>query len=703
MTLLAESSWPVARLGEAIISFRRDARVAVAIGFPAVSGFAGPEQLDTWMQGAAQRIALEAVAFEALYPDLMPTLAAMGAGIVALADDSQQRFLVCIESDSRHLRLLGPDHIVRSVAIEEMRAAVASASEASVTAEIGAFAKQNNWLEMTDPMRGALLTARLRHLRINVGWLIRPAARGSLREQVREAKLPAALARFLFVHLAGHLAWIAAWFTVGADALQGRLDSGRVMGAGLLLTVFAACLVTADRLHSLFALRLGTLLRRRLLEGAMALDLQSARGAGVGEFLGRIYESHALESLSVAGGLAAITGAIECTAALVIFIWAGATWSLPALLVLFIASCALLVRNYWRVKREWTTTRRELTRRLIESMVGHRTHLVQSNEARWQSEEDRRLAGYLTESRRLDGRMWVLSLVPRGWLLASAAIFGWLFAIGVSTSQLAVSIASLLLAFEGLRHLVQGLPQIAGASIALETLEPMLDAAAQSPNEGNPSVSAARATDGALFDVPLVEAQDLVIRAASGDRTLLESVNLTIRKGDRILLGGASGGGKSTLASVLAGLRHPDRGVLLLGGLDLATLGESAWRQRVSLAAQFHENHLVSATLAFNLLMGRQWPPTALDYNEADTICRELGLGEVLARMPGGLDQMVGESGWQLSHGEKSRIYLARALLQRADLVILDESLAALDPQSFEVALKCALNRAPALVVVAHR
>jgi ATP-binding cassette subfamily B protein len=299
--------------------------------------------------------------------------------------------------------------------------------------------------------------------------------------------------------------------------------------------------------------------------------------------------------------------------------------------------------------------------------------------------------------------LWVLSLVPRTWLLASAAIFGWLFAVGVSTSQLAVTIASLLLAFEGLRHLVQGLPQIAGASIALETLRPMLDAGARPPNEGNPSASVAGNTDGALFDVPLLEAQDLVLRTAAGDRTLLETVNLTIRKGDRILLEGASGGGKSTLASVLAGLRHPDRGALLLGGLDLATLGESAWRQRVSLAAQFHENHIVSATLAFNLLMGRQWPPTAHDYDEAETICRELGLGEVLARMPGGLDQMVGESGWQLSHGEKSRIYLARALLQRADLVILDESLAALDPQSFEIALQCALRRAPALVVVAHR
>ena len=62
--------------------------------------------------------------------------------------------------------------------------------------------------------------------------------------------------------------------------------------------------------------------------------------------------------------------------------------------------------------------------------------------------------------------------------------------------------------------------------------------------------------------------------------------------------------------------------------------------------------------------------------------CRALGLGPLLDRMPGGIYQMVGETGWQLSHGEKSRLYIARALLQSADLTILDESFAALDPEN---------------------
>jgi ATP-binding cassette subfamily B protein len=93
---------------------------------------------------------------------------------------------------------------------------------------------------------------------------------------------------------------------------------------------------------------------------------------------------------------------------------------------------------------------------------------------------------------------------------------------------------------------------------------------------------------------------------------------LRVLAGDRILLEGPSGGGKSTLGAVLTGLRNPDSGLLLLGGLDRQVLGRTGWRQRVVSAPQFHENHVFTATFAFNLLMGRQWPPPEADLREAE-------------------------------------------------------------------------------------
>jgi ABC-type transport system involved in cytochrome bd biosynthesis fused ATPase/permease subunit len=71
--------------------------------------------------------------------------------------------------------------------------------------------------------------------------------------------------------------------------------------------------------------------------------------------------------------------------------------------------------------------------------------------------------------------------------------------------------------------------------------------------------------------------------------------------------------------------------------------------------------------------------------------------------MPAGLLQMVGETGWQLSHGERSRLYIARALLQDTDLVVLDESFAALDPLNLEHALQCVARRARSLLLISHR
>jgi ABC-type transport system involved in cytochrome bd biosynthesis fused ATPase/permease subunit len=70
--------------------------------------------------------------------------------------------------------------------------------------------------------------------------------------------------------------------------------------------------------------------------------------------------------------------------------------------------------------------------------------------------------------------------------------------------------------------------------------------------------------------------------------------------------------------------------------------------------------------------------------------------------MPAGLWQLVGETGWQLSHSERSRLYMARALLQGAPMLILDESFAVLDPETLQHVHQCVLEHAPTLMVIAH-
>ena len=183
---------------------------------------------------------------------------------------------------------------------------------------------------------------------------------------------------------------------------------------------------------------------------------------------------------------------------------------------------------------------------------------------------------------------------------------------------------------------------------------------------------------------------------------MLRGTTFHISRGDWVLLEGGSGGGKSTLVSLMAGSLEPESGLLLASGLDYRTLGARQWRRQVARAPQYHENHVLTGPFAYNLLMGRNWPPTPKDLEQAYQVSNELGLGPLLQRMPGGLMQMVGETGWQLSQAERSRLFMARALLQQPEAVILDESFATLDPENLRLAMECALKRAKTLMVVAH-
>ncbi|HEX2730260.1 MAG TPA: ATP-binding cassette domain-containing protein, partial [Polyangiaceae bacterium] len=168
----------------------------------------------------------------------------------------------------------------------------------------------------------------------------------------------------------------------------------------------------------------------------------------------------------------------------------------------------------------------------------------------------------------------------------------------------------------------------------------------------------------------------------------------------RVLLAGPSGGGKTTLSKLLTGELQPSSGTILVDGVDRASVPEAAWRQRVVSSPQFHENYVFSNTFAFNV--DPRGAAGELS-NEARQVCFELGLRELIGKMPSRAAQLLGETGWQLSHGEQSRVFIARSLLQGADLLIFDESFAALDPESLALALACVRKRAQTLMVIAHQ
>jgi ATP-binding cassette subfamily B protein len=454
------------------------------------------------------------------------------------------------------------------------------------------------------------------------------------------------------------------------------------------------------------AVMAGTLLKRRMLAGALRLESEEIRRQGAGQLLGQVLESQVVESLAISGGLVALASVVELALALLV-LWAGAGGWLQVLPLLGMLGVTVwMAARYHRSRRAWTLERLAMTDDLVERMAGHRTRLVQEPRDRWHHGEDEALRRYLDRGTELDRRAIVLGTVlPSVWLVVGLVGLTDAFVAGAQPSGLAVALGGVLLAYGALRRLTMGLTHVSGAWISWEQVRAIF-AAASRTDAGSPTVARARKGDGQGAAggqaLSLVEASGLSFRYPGRPEPVLRELGLRITPGQRLLLEGPSGGGKSTLGAMIAGLRVPDSGLLLVDGLDRRTLGLSGWRERVVAAPQFHENHVLTGTFSFNLLMGRGWPAGGEDLNEAEAICRELALGPLLDRMPAGLHQMVGETGWQLSHGERSRLFIARALLQRAELIVLDESFAALDPDTLRAAMGCVLKRARTLLVIAH-
>jgi ATP-binding cassette subfamily B protein len=294
--------------------------------------------------------------------------------------------------------------------------------------------------------------------------------------------------------------------------------------------------------------------------------------------------------------------------------------------------------------------------------------------------------------------------IPRGWLLLGlAASIPQVVSADTQTAQLAISIGGLLLGYQAFGRLTGSLSQASGAVIAWQQVADMVRAS-RTDIESPPLTICDTFSHPTRLDEhqKIIEGTELVYRYREHSEPVLRHCSFKIYRGERILLEGPSGEGKSTLISLLTALRTPESGLLLVQGLDFHTLGPDGWRRRVAAAPQFHENHVLTGTLAFNLLLGRNWPAEPEELDEARKVCEELGLGRLLERMPSGVSQVVGETGWQLSHGERSRLFIARALLQGGDLVVFDESFAALDPENLRLALDCVLKRSRTLLVVAH-
>ncbi len=543
---------------------------------------------------------------------------------------------------------------------------------------------------MTHPMPAAERRAALRWL---YGFV--------LRERARAAGLLA------FALATTALALAPPWLTqrIIDEGLLARDRGALVANAAALFAagIAAVALSGASRLfHTRLSSRVLFALREEVYAHLLALPPGWHRRWRTGDLLARLDGDVAeLQRFSVDTLFAGLSSLLGLAGALALMLKIDARLALAPLVLAPLEALWL-----WRMRPRVEAKTRALRARgadvssfLAETLPAVRTIQNAVAEARERARLGGLNAAYADDLLRLQRSEFAAAALPRALLAAARAgvlLVGGLYVID---GQLALGA---LVAFGAYLALSIGPVQaLLGIAVAWQRLVVSLDRVWELRRAGGgfarsgPAPAAGAERAGAAGDLAL----EHVSFAYDDGTPILRDASALLPLGKKTALRGASGIGKTTLVDLLLRHERPQAGRITLGGADLATLELAAWRQRVALVPQ--DPVIFRATLAENL---RYATPTASDAEVAEAAERA-GLRELVARLAGGLAASLGERGQGLSGGEKQRIAIARALLQRPALLILDEPTSSLDAER-EAALLAeidALFAGTTRLVISHR
>ncbi|MEV6401579.1 ABC transporter ATP-binding protein [Streptomyces bobili] len=289
----------------------------------------------------------------------------------------------------------------------------------------------------------------------------------------------------------------------------------------------------------------------------------------------------------------------------------------------------------------------------------------------------------------LGGRLALDGTLDPGAVVALALLLTRLYAPLTALAGARVEVMSALVSFERVFEVLDLKPLIEEKPDAREVPEGPVSVEFDDVRFGYPSAD--KVSLASLEEVATLDTRD--------GAEVLHGVSFRAEPGQTVALVGSSGAGKSTIAQLLPRLYDVDEGAVRIGGVDVRDLSAPSLRATLGMVTQ--DGHLFHDTVRANLLLAR---PEASEDELWDALLRSR-LDDLVRSLPDGLDTVVGERGYRLSGGERQRMTIARLLLARQRVVILDEATAHLDNTS-EAAVQEALTEAlqgRTAVVIAHR
>jgi ATP-binding cassette subfamily B protein len=274
-----------------------------------------------------------------------------------------------------------------------------------------------------------------------------------------------------------------------------------------------------------------------------------------------------------------------------------------------------------------------------------------------------------------------LVLALGGWMVTSGAM-------GLGTLTTFIIYAQRL--FDPLRQLAERFTQIQGGLTAVERIGELMEKPLEIVEACDPQPLNALGAGELIFEN--------VSFSYRPDDPILRNLSFRIAPGEHVALVGPTGSGKSTVIRLLCRLYEPQEGRILLDGRDIRSISTADLRRQLGVVLQ--DTFLFSGNVADNLRLDAE-----VSDEQLQKICSDLGLDELLRRLPQGLETELRERGGNLSSGERQLLAVARVAIRNPTVLVMDEATAFMDP-STEATLQRDLDRLlqkRTAVVIAHR